>query len=271
MADGAQHRGEIRGLLDRYGHKPNPAYGQNFLAEPAIVDAIVDASDVGERKVVEVGAGTGTLTAALAASADSVVAYEVDRHLAPLLGDALIGLDVEVRIADATAVEWCDELEGDGWVMVANLPYNVGTGIVLDVLKGAPCVDRLVVMVQREVADRFMAGPGSRTYGVPSVIVGLHGTARLALRVPPGAFEPPPTVESAVVVIDRIPADPHAERAIAIAAAAFGQRRKMLRRSLAATFEDPTAMLTAAGVDPTQRAEELSPSDYLAIAAEERE
>ena len=271
MVDGAQHRGEIRGLLDRYGHRPNPAYGQNFLAEPAIVDAIVDASDVSGRRVVEVGAGTGTLTAALAASADHVVAYEVDRHLALLLGDALVGLDVEIRIADATEVDWCGELAGDGWVMVANLPYNVGTGIVLDVLKGAPCIERLVVMVQREVADRFMAAPGSRTYGVPSEIVGLHGAARLALRVPPGAFEPPPTVESAVVIIDRFDAEPDTDRAIAIAAAAFGQRRKMLRRSLAATFEDPTAVLSAAGVDPTRRAEELSPEDYLAIAAEERE
>ena len=188
VGDGAQHRGEIRKLLSDHGHRPNPAYGQNFLAEPAIVESIVDAADVDRMRVVEVGAGTGTLTAALSERAASVVAYEVDRHLEPVLVEALSGLAVDIRIADATTVDWCDELDGEGWIMVANLPYNVGTGIVLDVLQEAPCIERLVVMVQREVADRFLAQPGSRTFGVPSVIVSLHADARVALRVPPGAF-----------------------------------------------------------------------------------
>lgn len=270
MADGPQHRGEIRDLLARHDHRPNPAYGQNFLAEPAIVSAIVDAADVDGANVVEVGAGTGTLTKALARRADRVVAYEVDRHLVPVLVDSLADLDVEIRIADATHTDWCEELDGSGWIMVANLPYNVGTGIVLDVLRHAPCIDRLVVMVQREVAERFSAGPGSRTYGLPSVVVGLHARARVALRVPPGAFEPPPSVESSVVIIDRVEPHPDAERATAIAAAAFGQRRKMLRRSLASTFDDAPSALAAAGIDPTRRAEELAPADYLALAAQER-
>lgn len=271
MADGPQHRGEIRRLLAEHGHRPNPVYGQNFLAEPGIVAAIVEAAGIAGRKVVEVGAGTGTLTRALVEEADVVVAYEVDRHLEPLLDEALVGLDVDVRIADASGLDWCAELGGTGWVMVANLPYNVGTGIVLDVLQTAPCVDRLVVMVQREVADRFLAEPGSKTYGIPSVVVGLHADARIAVRVPPGAFEPPPTVESAVVVLDRTAPDPDASRAIELATAAFGQRRKMLRRSLAPTFGDPAPVLERAGVDPTRRAEELTPDDYLAVAAEDRD
>ena len=270
MADRAQHRGEIRALLSRHGHRPNQIFGQNFLAEPAIIDRIVDLADVAERKVVEVGAGTGSLTARLAATADEVVSYELDRHLIPLLEESLTGLDVDIRIADATSVDWCRELDREGWVLVANLPYNVGTGIVLDALRGAPCIDRFVVMLQREVADRFLSGPGSKIYGVPSVIVHLHARGRVALSVPPGAFEPPPAVESAVVVLDRVEPSPSAEAAIEIAEQAFGQRRKMVRRSLAPRYEDAVVVLTAAGVDPTKRAEDLAPDDYLAIAAQER-
>jgi 16S rRNA (adenine1518-N6/adenine1519-N6)-dimethyltransferase len=121
-------------------------------------------------------------------------------------------------------------------------------------------------MLQREAVERLAASPGSKTYGLPSVVVGLHGTIRVALRVPPHLFVPQPKVESAVAVIERKPADPRAERAIEIAAAAFGQRRKMVRTSLRGVFPDPEPVLSAVGVDPTSRAEELSPSDYLRLA-----
>jgi 16S rRNA (adenine1518-N6/adenine1519-N6)-dimethyltransferase len=246
---------------------PRKRLGQNFLADPNTVDRIVRKAGVGSGdRVVEVGAGTGTLTAALAATGARVVAYEVDRSLEPVLAETLAGLDVDLRFADVSRLRLGDELEGHPWTMVANLPYNVGTGIVLDVLRGAPQVIRLLVMVQREVADRLLAGPGSRVYGLPSVVVALHGTGRVEFTVPPTVFIPRPAVVSSVLSIDRQPAAPSSERAITLAAAAFGMRRKMVRRSLAGALPDAEAALAAAGIDPTSRAEDLSPSDFLALA-----
>ena len=148
--------------------------------------------------------------------------------------------------------------------MVANLPYNVGTPIVLTMLRSVPRITRLVVMLQREAVDRLVAEPGSRVFGLPSVIVRLNGTVRTALRVPAHVFFPEPKVESSVAVIDRSDADPSAEAAIKLAGVGFGQRRKMLRSSLrgVATAE----ALVAAGIDPTLRAENLAPDDWLRLA-----
>jgi 16S rRNA (adenine1518-N6/adenine1519-N6)-dimethyltransferase len=151
-------------------------------------------------------------------------------------------------------------------VLVANLPYNVGTPLLLRLLRQAPAFVRFVVMLQREAVDRLAALPGSRTYGLPSVVVRLHGSIEVAFRVPPTVFLPPPRVESAVAVIRRVAAPPRVEQALALAASAFGQRRKMLRRSLAGVLADPEAALAAAGLDPTHRAERLAPEDYLRLA-----
>jgi len=267
MSEAPQARSEIRALMHAHGLSPNKRLGQNFLADPNIVRRIVADADVSGARVVEVGAGTGTLTAALADEAEIVVAYELDRGLVDVLGDTVGPLaNVEVREADAASVDFSRELVGGPWTLVANLPYNVGTGIILDVLRHAPSIERLVVMVQSEVADRLLSGPGSRTYGLPSVVVGLHANGRRLFSVPPQVFEPAPRVGSAVVMLDRATAPACAERAIEIAAAGFGQRRKMLRRSLASLMSDPSAVLEAAGVEPTARAEQLTPMDYVAIA-----
>ena len=153
--------------------------------------------------------------------------------------------------------------------MVANLPYHVGTGILLDAVQHEPGITRFVVMVQREVADRLVAPPGDKTYGLPSVIVALQAEARIVFLVPPTVFIPEPPVESAVVELVRRQAPPDAARAIVLAAAAFGQRRKMLRRALTQVMDDPVPRLEAAGLDPTARAEQLSPQDYLELAAVE--
>ncbi len=150
--------------------------------------------------------------------------------------------------------------------MVANLPYNVGTPLLLDTVTNLPQVTRFVVMLQREAVDRVVAPPGTKTYGLPSVVVGLHGRAAVAFRVPPTVFLPRPAVESAVLIIERITPHPLAGEAIRLAAAGFGQRRKMLRRSLAGALADPTAALAAAGIDPTRRAEELAPLEFLRLA-----
>jgi len=263
-----QGRAEIRSLLAGAGLQPRKSLGQHFLADPNVTRRIVRLAGVGPGvRVVEVGAGTGTLTAALAATGAHVVAYEVDAGLVEILEREVGGLpNVEIRERDAARLDFARELGGGPWTMVSNLPYNVGTGIVLDALRGAPDIVRFIVMIQHEVADRLLAAPGTRTYGVPSVVVGIHARGRLAFRVSASVFVPPPGVGSAVVEMDRVPAPDGAERAIELAAAAFGQRRKMVRRSLAGVFADPDGALRAAGIDPTSRAEVLSVDDYLALA-----
>jgi 16S rRNA (adenine1518-N6/adenine1519-N6)-dimethyltransferase len=263
----AQTRSEIAGLLARHGLAPSRRLGQHFLADANITRKIVELSGVGPGdRVVEVGAGTGTLTRALASTGARVTAYEVDPGLLPVLEEVTAGLPVEVRSMDVMDVDLAAELGAGRWVMVANLPYNVGTPLLMDALRWAPQIERFVVMVQREVAERLVARPGTKEYGLPSVIVGIHASGGLAFRVPAQVFYPAPRVESAVAVLDRVPAPSEAERAIEIAGAAFNQRRKMLRGSLAAVLDDPVGTLEAAGIEPTKRAEDLSPSDYLSLA-----
>jgi 16S rRNA (adenine1518-N6/adenine1519-N6)-dimethyltransferase len=263
VAEGAQGRAEIVGLLRRHAIEPLKRLGQNFLVDPNIIRKIVALADVGPGdRVLEVGAGTGTLTRELAATGAAVVAYEIDERLRPVLQEVVGALpDVELRFADATAAEF----PGGPWVVVANLPYYISTTLLLDWLQGGPQPERLVVMVQREVADRLTAGPGSRTYGIPSIVTRLYGVPRLAFRVPPSVFYPQPDVESAVVDIVRRPAPSHAATAVRLASAAFGQRRKMLRRSLAPILP-AVGMLEAAGIDPSRRPEELDITDFLALA-----
>ena len=263
----AQTRSEIAALLERHGLTPIHRLGQHFLADANITRKVVALAGVSPgSKVVEVGAGTGTLTRALAASGGQVVAFEIDEGLRPLLAEVTSGLDVEVRFADVTNVDFGSVLDGVGWAMVANLPYNVGTPVVLEALRHAPNIEKFVVMVQREVAERFVARPGSPEYGLPSVVAGIHSKSAVAFTVPPQVFYPPPLVESAVIEMSRVPPPHGAERAIELARAGFGQRRKMLRRSLASVLDDPIGSLETAGIPPTSRAEDLSPAHYLRLA-----
>lgn len=264
----AQARSEVRDLLERHGIRPVKTLGQHFLVDPNITRKIVTLSGVSAGDaVVEVGPGTGTLTSSLAAVGADVVAYEIDRKLETLLTEVFAGSSIDLRFADIVDVDLASTLNPDrSWTMVANLPYNVGTSVVLDTLRHVPQVTRFVVMVQTEVAERLVAGPGSKTYGLPSVVVGIHGRGRLEFRVPPQVFLPPPNVGSAVVSIDRLPASPAAARAIDLASAGFGQRRKMLRTSLAGASNSPGALLEAAGIAPTARAEELGVADWIRLA-----
>jgi 16S rRNA (adenine1518-N6/adenine1519-N6)-dimethyltransferase len=259
-----QTRSEIVELLGRHGLSPTKVLGQHFLADPNLIRKIVATAELkaGDR-VIEVGVGTGTLTSALASTGATVLGYEIDRRLEPVHREVLGPLDnVEVRYGDVTRLDLAAELGAGPWVMVANLPYNVGTPLLLDVLRRVPGVVRMVLMVQREVADRLVSPPGSRTYGLPSVVAQLHGRVRTAFRVPPQVFIPPPAVQSAVVVIERLETPSRVDRAIELAASAFGQRRKMVRTSIGLPIE----VLERAGVAPTARAEDLAPEDYLRLA-----
>jgi len=264
--EGPQGRAEVKALLSRHGLRPQRRLGQHFLVEPTIVDKIVAVADLEpDSAVVEVGAGTGTLTRALAAAAGTVVSYEIDTALRGVLEEVTAGLDVALRFEDGLSIAWAKEFGDGAWTLVANLPYNVGTVLLLDAVRAAAGIRRFVVMVQREVADRLVAEAGSKQYGVPSVIVRLHTAPRLAFRVPATAFMPPPEVESAVVVLDRVRSEPLAQDAARLASIAFQQRRKMLRGSLAGhASEDAFA---AAGIASTSRPEELGADDFLRLAA----
>ena len=265
----SQTRSEISRLLARHGITPRKRLGQHFLADPNIIAKIVAlAGDPTGTRAIEVGVGTGTLTRALAEAGFAVTGFEIDQRLRPLIAETLGGLEVDIRFRDAARLDFSEFGAGQRWVLVSNLPYQVGTSILLDLLRRAPGLERCVVMVQREVAERLTAGRGSKQYGLPSVVVALHGAARLAFRVGPQVFLPNPKVESAVVVVDRCaPPDARRDLAVRLAAAGFGQRRKMLRSSLRPVIDGSVpARLAEAGVDPTLRAEDLGADAYLAIA-----
>lgn len=263
----AQSLTEMKRLLAKHGLSPRRALGQHFLADPNLTRKVVAAAGVQHGDLVlEIGAGTGTLTRALTEAGARVLAVEIDQRLAPVLAETLAGLDVDLRMVDARQIPYESELIGGPWKMVSNLPYEIGTGLLLDLVRRVPVIGSFTVMVQLEVARRLVAGTGSADYGLPSVIIGLHGRATRLFNVPSQVFFPPPRVESAVVGIQRQPRPGPVERAIAMAAAGFGQRRKMLRSSLLTTLADPSTVLDAAGIDPTRRAESLSPQEFLRLA-----
>ena len=256
-------------LLRHHGITPSRRLGQHFLVDSNLVRKIVKTAGIGPRhRVLEVGAGVGNLTASLAETGARVVGYEVDRRLGPVLAETLASHagSVEIHMEDAMAVDWSTALDGEDWVMVSNLPYGVGTPLLMEMVQNVPSIARFVVMLQREVAHRLLAFPSSRDYGLPSVIAGLHTSARRAFDLPPQVFHPRPEVFSSVVVMDRIRPHPDTARAISLAASAFGKRRKMLRRSLESVLPSPERILVAADICPEERPESLYPTDFLRLA-----
>lgn len=245
------------------------------MADANTVRRIARLAEVADGdRVVEIGAGLGSLTLALLETGASVTAIEIDRHLAPVLRSVVEPAGAKVVEADALTLDWSELLGGadaTGWVLVANLPYNVATPLVADLLDAVPGIQRMLVMVQREVAERLAADPGAEAYGAVSVKVAYWATARLAGRVPPTVFIPQPKVESALVSIARRPTpavDPaqvSPERLFAVVRAGFAHRRKMLRRSLAGVV--PPEAFEAAGVRPEARAEELDVVAWGRLAA----
>jgi 16S rRNA (adenine1518-N6/adenine1519-N6)-dimethyltransferase len=265
--------GRVRSLLDAHGVRPSRALGQNFLTDPNVARRIVRLAGIAaDDRVLEIGPGIGSLTLALAETAGRVVALEIDRHLLPALDEVVGSLgNVEVVHGDALAAEYPALLGDDRWVLVANLPYNVATPLLARLLTDVPQLARMVVMVQREVAERLAAPPGTRACGAISVKVAYHCTARVLAQVPPSVFTPRPNVDSTVVAFDRRPAPPVAlpgapEAMFTLARAGFGQRRKTLRQSLRAVLGAAAEpVLVAAGIDPTARAETLTLDAWAAL------
>jgi 16S rRNA (adenine1518-N6/adenine1519-N6)-dimethyltransferase len=272
----------VRALLADHGLRPRRALGQHFLADPNTARRIVRLAGIGPGdRVLEIGPGLGSLTLALAEAGAEVVALELDERLAAVLAATLAGADagagaVRVEVGDALRVDLSALLAGDPgeWHSVSNLPYNVATPVVVRLLEEVPRVAYLLVMVQREVGERLAAGPGSPAYGAVSVKVAYFADAEVVGTVPATVFVPPPLVESVLVRMTRRaepPVDvPSPARLFALVRAGFAQRRKMLRRSLRPALGDGVAdVLTAAGVDPSTRAEALSLSEWAAVARAE--
>jgi 16S rRNA (adenine1518-N6/adenine1519-N6)-dimethyltransferase len=266
---------DIAQLLSAHGLRPSRALGQNFVADPNTVRRIARLAGVGPgTQVLEIGAGLGSLTLALAETGARVVAVETDRHLVPVLRSVVEPVGAEVVEADAMTLDLAGllaERGGGSWSLVANLPYNVATPLVMRVLVEVEAVEHLLVMVQREVGERMAAAAGEPAYGSVSVRIAYFARAQVVGRVPASVFVPRPRVESVLVRLDRLaapavdPATVSYERLAAVVKAGFGHRRKMLRRSLAGVVE-PDAF-TRAGVRPDARAEELGVQEWGKLAA----
>ena len=268
-------RTEVRSILERHGLHPKRSLGQNFVVEPNTVRRIVELAGVGSGdQVVEVGPGVGSLTLGLLEAGAAVTAIEVDDALVGALEEVVSRSpydDLRIVGDDALTVDW-DRLLGDqagSWHLVANLPYNISVPLVCDLLDDVEAIGRMLVMVQREVAARLVARPGDAAYGLPSVKMSYHAEARTVGRVPPSVFLPRPRVESALVEIVRRPTplvDVDPQVLFSMVRAGFGQRRKMLRRSLRNLIDEEG--LIVAGVDPTARAEDLGLDDWAAVATQ---
>ncbi len=264
-------RSDASRQLDGAGLRAKRALGQNFVVDANTVRRIAKLANVDEHPhVLEIGAGLGSLTLALAEIAQSVTAVEVDDALLPLLNENVGHLpNVSVIHADAMRLEWNALLgEHTDWALVANLPYNVATPLIADVLDFVPQVSRMLVMVQKEVAERFSASPSTPAYGALSVKVAFHATSRIVGLVPASVFLPRPNVESALVEIVRhkTPIDPtvDAKQLFSLVKMGFAKRRKMLRGSLAGRVSPE--QFDAADITPTARAEELTVHDWLRLA-----
>jgi 16S rRNA (adenine1518-N6/adenine1519-N6)-dimethyltransferase len=268
---------QIRDIAARLGIRPTKQWGQNFVVDANTVKRIVRVAGVGpDDSVVEVGPGLGSLTLALLPVAAHVTAVEVD----PVLAEALPGTVAELapEVADRLALVHADALrvrelpDPQPTALVANLPYNVSVPVVLSFLERFPSIERVLVMVQLEVAERLAAGPGSKAYGVPSVKAAWYADVRLAGTVSRSVFWPVPNVDSGLVSLTRPPAPTTPatrEQVFACVDAAFAQRRKTLRAALAGwagSAARAEEVLRAAGIDPRTRGEQLGVEDFAAVA-----
>jgi 16S rRNA (adenine1518-N6/adenine1519-N6)-dimethyltransferase len=264
-------RADASRQIEGAGLRAKRALGQNFVVDANTVRKIARLANVdNHRHVLEIGAGLGSLTLALAETGALVTAVEVDDQLLPLLRENVDPIDnITVVHADALKLNWSTLLEGgDDWALVANLPYNVATPLVADVLDFVPQVQRMLVMVQKEVGERFCASPSTEAYGALSVKVAFHATARIAGIVPPTVFLPRPNVDSALVEIVRhkepIDAQINQKELFSLVRMGFAKRRKMLRGSLAGRVSPE--QFEEAEIAPTARAEELSVHDWMRLA-----
>lgn len=275
----------IKAVQDKHGFRFSKSLGQNFLIDQHLIDKIIEGSSIGQGDlVIEIGPGIGVLTAAAAEAAGAVVAIEIDAHLIPVLADTLQGYG-NVRVINQDVlktnlheiVEQNREIDGrktEGIKIIGNLPYYITTPIIMKILEDGVKADSITIMMQKEVADRIKAQPGTKTYGALSVAVQYYCTVAHVAQAPKEMFMPRPKVDSTVIRLDIRKEKPvmlHDEGAFfSVVKAGFGQRRKTLLNALTGLWgmskEEVDNVLREADIDPVRRAETLSIAEFAQLA-----
>jgi len=249
-------------------HRARKRFGQHFLSDPGVIDAIIGAvHPTKDDIIVEIGPGQGAITDALARNAGHLHAIELDRDLVARLRQQYEG-DPDVTVHEADALQFDFSTLGDRIRVVGNLPYNISTPLLFHLLKFREKILDMHFMLQKEVIDRMAAGPGSKAYGRLGIMLGCHLSIESLFDVPPEAFDPPPEVTSAVVRLDPLPPgtfEINDEAGFStLVATAFMQRRKTLRNSLKKLVERPD--FEATGIDAGLRPEQISIADYVRLS-----
>jgi 16S rRNA (adenine1518-N6/adenine1519-N6)-dimethyltransferase len=270
-----------RAILAKYKIRPLKRLGQSFLSDPNIIRKIIELSDIQcDETVVEIGAGLGVMTALMARKAEKVIALEIDRALIPVLHEELKKY-ANAKIVHVDALKFgfrsvSDARGGATIKVVGNIPYNISSQILFRLLEAKHHISSMVLMFQKEVAERLVAGPGSKTYGILSVLVRLYTDSAIVLNVPPQCFYPRPRVESAVVRMEirrrpLVDIDDDASL-LAVIRSAFSKRRKTLLNNLKASSriglqsETILGILEGLDIDPARRAETLTPEEFARLS-----
>ncbi len=265
---------ETQTILKRHSILPSRSLGQHFVIDPNTIRKVVRVAELKQAdQILEIGAGFGSLTSEFS-EAKKIVAIEFDRYLIPALNETLERAAMiemtEILHEDAMNINWHEFFStrpGD-WKMVSNLPYNIASPLLLNLLDHAPQVTKLVVMVQREVGERFAAEVGTSSYGIPSVKAQYWADVSIVGRIPPNVFFPAPKVDSVLLEFSRRRNVEPVELGVLwrLVQTGFGQRRKMLRKSLRKLVETPD--FVRAGIDPTLRPQDLNIGDWISLANE---
>ena len=265
-------KSDLKDMMEKHDLRPSKSLGQNFVVDPNTILKIIRAANIEKgEQILEIGPGLGSLTSQLSATS-KVVAIELDRYLIPALEEVLNHFgkreNVEIVQEDAMKIDWQEffaQRQGV-WKMVANLPYNIATPLLVTLLENAPEIQAIYVMVQLEVGERFAASPRSKAYGIPSVKAQYWAETKVLGKVSPNVFLPVPKVDSAILQIIRKPSPPEVNYAnfSRLIQTAFQHRRKMIRKSLNTLV--PLANFSIAEVSPQARPEELSVTDWVKLA-----
>ena len=265
-------KSDLKDMMEKHDLRPSKSLGQNFVVDPNTILKIIRAANIEKgEQILEIGPGLGSLTSQLSATS-KVVAIELDRYLVPALEEVLDHFgkreNVEIVQEDAMKIDWQEffaQRQGV-WKMVANLPYNIATPLLVTLLENAPEIQAIYVMVQLEVGERFAASPKSKAYGIPSVKAQYWAETKVLGKVSPNVFLPVPKVDSAILQIIRKPSPSEVNYAnfSRLIQTAFQHRRKMIRKSLNTLV--PLANFSIAELSPQARPEELSVTDWVKLA-----
>ena len=265
-------KSDLKDMMEKHDLRPSKSLGQNFVVDPNTILKIIRAANIEKgEQILEIGPGLGSLTSQLSVTS-KVVAIELDRYLIPALEEVLNHFgkrkNVEIVQEDAMKIDWQEffaQRQGV-WKMVANLPYNIATPLLVTLLENAPEIQAIYVMVQLEVGERFAASPKSKAYGIPSVKAQYWAETKVLGKVSPNVFLPVPKVDSAILQIIRKSSPPEVNYAnfSRLIQTAFQHRRKMIRKSLNKLV--PLANFNIAELSPEARPEELSVTDWVKLA-----